>query len=269
MRLAPLLALLAATPASTAVAQGMVVAARCAGDCGVASDPRGDRIDIDSVAIWANVSEDTAATYVNHVIRNPTGVAVEGAFFFPLPRGATVQRVMVSENGRLVLYNEWSTPGESRRILQQILHERPGSRVGSYADIDVVHIRIPSIPPGATRRLQIGYSQPLQAQGRALVYRYPLGQVAAAAPVGELTLGLTVNTRAGFAELHSPSHAIDVAWGTEMGRCPPRARCGFTSVPSRRQKVVRMQPAGDARTRDFVLVYTPSAAGSPGDSILP
>ena len=45
-----------------------------------------------------------------------------------------------------------------------------------------------------------------------------------------------------------------------MGRCPPQSRCGFTSVPSRRVKVVRLEDKPDARTRDFVLVYVPAPA---------
>jgi len=259
MRLVASLSLLALVFASatSALAQGMVVAVPCPGACGAAGEPP-ERIQIDSVDVWADLRGDTATTYVSHVIRNPTGAAVEGAFFFPLPRGASVQRVVVSENGRAVLYNEWSAPAQSRRILRQLLHGQPSSQAGSFRDAQVVHVRIPAIPPGATRRLQIGYSQPLRARAGSLVYQYPLAG-AATAPAGELSLGVTVTTRAGFTELHSPSHAVDVRWGSEMGRCPPGARCGFTGVPSRRQKVVRMEHTPDARTHDFVLVYTPSA----------
>jgi len=270
MRLRSLLALLAITiaAATSAAAQGMVVAVPCPGVCTAAGEPPRGRLGIDSVGIWADLRGDTASTYVNHVIRNPTGEAVEGAFFFPVPRGATVQRVVVSENGRAVLYNEWSTPARSRRTLQRLLHGQPGSQARTYAGMDLVHVRIPPIPPGATRSLQIAYSQPLRARAGSLVYQYPLGQ-AAATPVGELSVGVTVTTRAGFTELHSPSHAVDVRWGTEMGRCPPRARCGFRGVPSRRQKVVRMEDAPDARTRDFVLVYTPADANGRRDSTDP
>ena len=106
--------------------------------------------------------------------------------------------------------------------------------------------------------MQIGYSQPLRAENGVIGYRYPLA-LAAAAPVGHVTLGMTVKTEAGFRDVHSPSHAVDVQWGTEPGRCLPRERCGTRGFPSERVRVIRLLDAGEHRTRDFELLYTPVA----------
>jgi hypothetical protein len=259
MRALPFLALLSLAPAATAAAQAIVVPARCQGACPAAERPRGT-LTLDTVGVWASLDSQGAVTYVSHAIRNHTPAEVDGALFFPLPRGAVVERVMVYEAyGALDTYNEWSGPAESRRMVDEIVREQPRSALRGFAGMEVVHVRVRAIPAGGTRKVQIGYREAPRARGAAQVYRYPLAMVGAGPPVAEFTLRLTVKTGAGFVDLRSPSHAVDVRWGTEIGRCPPQARCGFTSVPSRRVKEVRMENAAAVRTRDFVLVYTPAA----------
>jgi hypothetical protein len=120
----------------------------------------------------------------------------------------------------------------------------------------VVHVRIPAIPGHGSKRMQIGYSQPLRADEGVIGYRYPLS-LAAAAPAGHVTLGMTVKTEAGFRDVHSPSHALDVQLGTEPGPCRPRERCGTRGYPSERVRVIRLLNERGAPARDFELLYTP------------
>ena len=256
MRALPLLALLSISTAASAAAQAVVVPVRCHGAC-PAADRLPDLLELDSVSVWAHLEREAAITYVDHTIRNPTAGIVDAAFFFPLPDDAVLERVHVQEGDELEVYNEWSGPDESRWILEGIVRERPDSRLRAYAGMRVVHIRIPSVPARGTQHLQIAYRQPLRAANGTLAYRYPLSLGAGVTPVGDLRLGMTVKTEAGFRELHSPSHPVEVHWGTEPGPCPLRARCGSMSVASYRVRVVRLQPAPDSRARDFEVVYTP------------
>jgi Vault protein inter-alpha-trypsin domain len=239
-------ALLILASAAPAAAQGIVVPVRCQGACTLV---------LDSVDVWANLERGQAVTYVDHVIRNATADSVEGAFFFPLPRGAVVDRVWVRAGQELELYGEWTRPEESRLILDGLARARPEAGLAAYAGMDVVHVRVPAIGPRGVKHLQIAYTQPLRAEGGRIAYRYPLA--VAAAPVGHLDLGMTVKTEAGFEELRSPTHAVRIEVGTEPGPCAPRERCGYKGYPSHRVRVVRLEHAADARTRDFELVYVP------------
>lgn len=254
----PLILVFMAAPA--AVGQGIVVPIRCQGEC-PGSLPLS--LPIDSAQMWVNVERGIANTSVDYVIRNPTAAVIDGAFFFPLPAGATITRVAVEEGEELEVYDEWSGPEESRWIMDGILRERSGPALREYAEIGLVHVRVPSIPARGTQRLRIQYAQPLRTHEGAVRYTYPLSIGAAAAPIGHLSLGMEVKTVAGFRDLHSPSHPVDVKWGTEVGRCPPRARCGFRNVPSQRVKVVRMDEGRVDRSRDFEVVYTPLQALAP------
>jgi hypothetical protein len=251
MRALDLFALLLVASSAPAAAQGILVPVRCQGPCA----PRA--LTIDSVHVWANLERGRAVTYVNHVFSNGTGEAIDGAFFFPLPPDAVIERVKVQQGEDLQVYNEWSGPEESRWILEGLARERRDGRLREYAGAGVVHVRIPAIPARGVKHVQIGYSQPLRAENGVVGYRYPLAIGAAAAEGGHLRLGLTVRTEAGFRDVGSPSHAVDVQLGTEPGRCLPQERCGTRGFPSERVRVIRLVSGSGARTRDFELRYTP------------
>jgi hypothetical protein len=68
---------------------------------------------------------------------------------------------------------------------------------------------------------------------------------------------MTIRTEAGFRDLRSPSHPVDVELGTESVRCPPEMACGYRGAASHRVKVVRLREGAIDRTRDFEVVYTP------------
>ncbi|HEX2205068.1 MAG TPA: VIT domain-containing protein [Longimicrobium sp.] len=261
MRALSLLALLCLLSAAPAAGQGIVVPIRCVGACPAASIPSGS-LAIDSVQVWANLERGEAVTYVNNVIRNAGPVAVDGAFFFPVPRGAVVDRVTLYEGQELKVYGEWSGPEESRWILEGLARERPDARLAAYAGVEVVHVRVPSVPAGGTQDLQVSYRVPLRPEGGAIAYRYPLSVGAAAGPHPHLRLGLTVKTEAGFENLRSPTHEVDVQLGTESVPCPREMRCGFRGAPSQRVRVVRLKDAASARSRDFEFVYTPTPPGA-------
>lgn len=262
MRSLPLLALLALAAAPPAAGQGIAVPVRCHGGCPPpGSLPRA--LLLDSVQVSASLENGGAATYVSHVFRNGTAGSIDAAFFFPLPADAHLATVSVYEGKELKVYGDWSRPEESRWILEGIARERPGSGLEAYAGLRLVHVHLPAVPAGGEQHVQIGYTQPLRADGAALRYRYPLSAAADAAPFRVADVVLEVTTEAGFRDLRSPSHAVDVGWGTEAAPCPPRARCGTMGVPSRRVRVVRLGGGGELRTRDFELVYTPLAGSAP------
>jgi hypothetical protein len=255
MRALSLLALLLVARAAPAAGQGILLPAGCPRTC-----LPGD-LSIDSVGVWANLERGQAGTFVRYTFRNDTRAPLEGAFFFPLPADATLVWTTVYTYGVVETHGEWSGPDETRRIMHDLapqLAEPVGPGDVRYA---MVHVPIPTIPAHGTKHLQIHYTQPLRAEGASITYRYPLA-AGTAARIGHLELGMTISTEAGFDDLRSPSHAVNVQPGTELAPCPPQMRCGYRGVTSHRVKVVRLRDPMNARTRDFELVYTPTDPAS-------
>jgi hypothetical protein len=256
MRIIPLLALLALA-AHPAAAQGIAIPLRCEGECPADGPPRS--LAIDSVDAWGSVRRGFAHVYVDHVFRNGTAGTVDGAFFFPLPAGATIQDVSI-HGGALEEYVAWSEPAEARRMAERIVRERPASGLRAYAGVELVHVAVAAIPPGGERRVRIIYHQVLPDADGTRAFRYPLSVGASASPIGGLRLELTIHTEAGFEDVSSPSHAVDVQPGMEGVPCPPPMRCGQRGAASLRVKVVRLVPGPADRARDLEIRYTPKAA---------
>ncbi len=257
MRTLPLIILLLLGSAPAA-AQGIVVPLRCDREC--PANGSLPRIAMDSVEVWVTVDRGVAVTRVEHRFSNVLHGAVESAFFFPLPVDATIRSVWVYMDGELDQYNRWSGPDESRWIAEGIVRGREAHGLGApglegYAGTTLMHAPV-RLSARGTGRVEITYAQPVIAENGTFTYRYPLAAGGESARAGNVTLGATVKTETGFRDLRSPSHAVQVEWGTELGRCPPTAACGSTNVQSRRVKTIRLTPSPGDWTRDFELVYT-------------
>ncbi|HEX8433260.1 MAG TPA: VIT domain-containing protein [Longimicrobium sp.] len=250
MRIQSMIYLLVVCAPARAAAQAMVVAAGCAGEC---------RVELDSVRVAVDVRDTVATTYVDHDILNHGDQAVDGALFFPIPRGATILHVSVYEGATLERYDVWSTPAESRSVLATLMREGRNRGLRAYAGLEVVHVPVPSIPARGSQRVRITYLEMLRPRSGALAYRYPL---TTGAPPRRLALRMTVRTEHGFRDFASPSHPVEVTWGSEGVRCPPRYRCGWMGATSRRVKHVRLDSVPATRRRDFVLRFTPAASAS-------
>jgi len=257
-----LLALAAAAPCA---AQAIIVPLRCSDECAPERLPR--TVALDSVGVWVNSEPGGFRTMVNHVFHNETSDTLDAAFFFPLPADATIQsvgmydqKVVAHDRHNLLHHGAWSLPQEARWILAGLMRERPRAGLDEYAVGELLHVPLRAIPPGARWMVQVQYSQPQRMEGGEIAYRYPLSTGAAASPIGDLRMGLTIRTEAGFASVGSPSHAVEVRWGLEPGPCRPQERCGTRGYPSERVRVIRLQPRADDRRRDFRVVYTPREA---------
>lgn len=247
--------------AAPAAAQGVVVPVRCHGAC---TDPLPRTLAINSVLAWASLDSVQASTSATHAFHNDGRDTLDAALFVPLPADATVYSVSVydtnlpaHDRNALVGYNEWSRPDESRWIAEGLARDRRIPALREYARTRIVHVPLPGIPPGGRRSVQVQYHQPARMEDGRAVYRYPLSVGGDVAPIGQLRLGMTIRTQAGFLDVHSPSHAVEIEWGTEAARCPPRMACGMRGVPSERVRVVTLADGGNVRRRDFEVVYTP------------
>lgn len=261
MRPLLLLPLLALSTAGPAAAQAVAIPVRCHGTC---PERLPATLALDSLLVSTNIANGGAATYVSQVIRNATDGAIDAAFFFPLPEDAEVTRVAVYEGRELEVYDDWSRPEESRWIMEGIARERPDAAPRGYAGRKLVHVHVPSIPANGSQYVQIGYTQPVRVSGETLSWRYPLSIGSAASQL--MRLVMEIDTEAGFRDIRSPTHDVDVRWGSKSGRCPPRARCGTTNVPSELSRVVILWGGNEVRPRDFELVYIPTRAASRSDT---
>lgn len=234
------LVLLAA--ASPLAAQGIIIP-DCR-DCRTPWVPPSGRIalPIESVQIDTKIEGQVATTHVTQVFRNETGVVLEGTYFFPIPRGATVSDFAIWDGDRR-LAGEVRPREEARRIYDGIVRRRRDPGLLEYAGEELFQASIFPINPRSTKKLELTYTQVLGAESGTVGYRYPLGVGRNASPVERLTGSVEIRAQGPVRTVYSPSHGIDT-----------RRSDGDRTVR------VTFETGRNAERRDFQLFWAPSRA---------
>ena len=238
-RLAPAAFLLLAAAAPLA-AQGIIVP-DCR-DCRTPWVPPAGRIGlpIESVQIDTRIEGQVATTHVTQVFRNETNVVLEGTYFFPIPKGATVSDFAIWDGDRR-LAGEVRPREEARRIYDGIVRRRRDPGLLEYAGEELFQASIFPINPRSTKKLELTYTQVLRAESGTVGYRYPLGVGRNASPVERLTGTVEIHAQGAVRTVYSPSHAVD----THRSDGDRRVRVTF-------------ETGRNAERRDFQLFWAPS-----------
>src|SRR3954453_5778920 len=164
---------------------------------------------VESVQIDTRIEGQVATTHVTQVFRNETGMVLEGTYFFPIPKGATVSDFAIWDGDRR-LAGEVRPREEARRIYDGIVRRRRDPGLLEYAGEELFQASIFPINPRSTKKLELTYTQVLRAEGGTVGYRYPLGVGRNASPVEHLNGSVEIVARDPLRTVYSPSHAVDV-----------------------------------------------------------
>src|SRR5918994_1801024 len=168
-------------------AQGVIVPGpcqRCPERRPAISLPRS--LPVKSIKIDTRITSQVATTHVEQVFRNDTDATLEGIYFFPIPEQASITEFAIWEgNQRLV--GEVRSREEARRIYDEIVRSQRDPGLLEYAGRDLFQASIFPIPPNSDKKLELTYSQILQAESGTIAYRYPLGTGRQMAEIGSVS----------------------------------------------------------------------------------
>src|SRR5919206_4058353 len=167
--------LLFALLTATADAQGVIVPGpceRCPRPPRPVTLPRS--LPVKSIKIDTKISAQVATTHVEQVFRNDTDAVMEGTYFFPIPESASVAEFAIWD-GQRRLVGEVRSREEARRIYDEIVRRQRDPGLLEYAGRDLFQASIFPIPPHSDKKLELTYTQVLNAESGTVSYRYPLG----------------------------------------------------------------------------------------------
>lgn len=170
-------ALAAAVSALNVPAQGVIVPIVCDfRPCRPRPIPQPlpNALPVKSINIDVKVTAQVATTHVEQVFRNDTQYTLEGTYFFPIPETASIVEFAIWENGKK-LVGEVRSREEARRIYDEIVRRQRDPGLLEYAGKDLFQASIFPIPPNSDKKLELTYTQILNADGGTVAYRYPLG----------------------------------------------------------------------------------------------
>ena len=195
---------------------------------------------VKSIKIETKISSQVATTHVEQVFRNDTDATLEGTYFFPIPDHASITEFAIWEgNQRLV--GEVRSREEARRIYDEIVRRQRDPGLLEYAGKNLFQASIFPIPPHSDKKLELKYSQVLEAHSGTVSYRYPLGTGRQAAQIGSVSGRIELDSKEPLRNIYSPSHEVDIKRNGD------------------RRSVITFENAAGKEPQDFQLFYTRSA----------
>jgi Ca-activated chloride channel family protein len=193
----------------SAQAQGIIVPRpcdRCPNPPQPVNIPRS--LPIKSINIETNIKGQVATTHVTQVFRNDTNAVLEGTYFFPIPESASIVEFAIWDGDRK-LVGEVRSREEARRIYDEIVRRQRDPGLLEYAGKDLFQASIFPIPARSDKKLELTYTQVLNAQSGTVSYRYPLGTGKNLAQIGTVSGRVDIESKQPVRNIYSPSHSID------------------------------------------------------------
>lgn len=189
---------------SSASAQGIIVPPVG----GVFTDPSWLKIAYQRVTV--DVENQIARTNIDMAFINTGEALAEGTFIFPLPLGAAVDQLVMYINGEAIQAKILSAD-EARGIYNEIVRQYRDPALLEYLGTGAIQANVFPIPPGETRRIQIGYSQVLEVDNGLFHYVYPLHTGGASRRMIE-SMSISVNVKSSdpISSIYSPTHNIAI-----------------------------------------------------------
>jgi len=209
--IAALLAVLAGLVASPAFADGIVVPEPSICEFGPCPVPLPmAQLAIEYHRVQIRIEDQVAVTHVDQSFRNDNDWTVEGTYIFPLPTGAAVSSFTLWIDGEPV-EGKVLDREQARQIYQEIVRKLQDPALLEYIDRGAVQASIFPIEPGESRRIELEYTQVLEADQGLIGYRYPLNtEKFSAQPLEQVSIAVQVFSADPVRAVYSPSHQVDI-----------------------------------------------------------
>lgn len=147
-----------------------------AGGSIISVDPAGQemRLSLRKYHVDVHIEDGFARTTIDQTYFNHTQSRLEGTFHFPLPPDASLSRLAMYVNGRLI-EGGMAERQHARNTFEQIVHKMKDPALLEWVDGTTFKMRVFPLEPRQEKRIVLSYTQRLEtAYGRS-TYRFPAG----------------------------------------------------------------------------------------------
>jgi len=130
---------------------------------------------------------------------------------FPLPQGATVERLTMYVDG-VAIDAKILPADEARQIYDEIVRQYRDPALLEYVGQDLLQANVFPIPPGDSRKIDISYDQLLEIDNGLLHYVYPMhADGNNSRYINQMNIRVTAHDDNAISNVYSPSHRIAIS----------------------------------------------------------
>lgn len=170
-------------------------------------DPSGQemKLSLRKFHVDAHIEDGFARTTIDQTYFNHTHSRQEGTFKFPLPPDASLSRLAMYVNGKL-MEGGMVERGHGRNVFEQIMHTKRDPALLEWVDGSTFKMRVFPLEPRQEKRIVLSYTQRLPNDYDRTEYRFPAGH--SLDRVRDWSTRLTVTDGAGKTRWFSPTHLL-------------------------------------------------------------
>ncbi len=190
----------------TAAAGALVPASEYAGGAIITVNPNGQemKLSLRKYHVDVHIEHGFARTTIDHTYFNHTSQRLEGTFHFPLPPDASLSRLAMYVNGKL-MEGGMAERQHARNTFEQIVSKMKDPALLEWVDGSTFKMRVFPLEPRQEKRIVLSYTQRLASAYGRLHYRFPAGHSMDA--VLDWSMAIRVKDGADVA-WNSPSHEL-------------------------------------------------------------
>jgi len=160
--------------------------------------------------VTVTARDGVVTTHVDQLFQNETGADVEGQYIFPVPMGAVVTSFTMWVDG-VALEARILGAEEARAIYEDFVRRAIDPALLEYVGRDALSARIYPIPAGGERRIEITYTELLEAENGVYRYWYPLNTERFSAwPLERVSISVDIETSRPLGAVYSPTHRVTI-----------------------------------------------------------
>ena len=185
----------------------VVPASEHAGGTITVVDPNGQemKLSLRKFHVDVHIEDGFARTTIDQTYFNHTWQQLEGTFRFPLPADASLSRLAMYVNGKL-MEGGMVERDYGRKVFEPIRHTRRDPALLEWVDGSTFQMRVFPLEARQEKRILLSYTQRLPSDYGKSVYRFPAGH--SLEGVREWSAHLRVKSAAGT-KWYSPSHLLN------------------------------------------------------------
>lgn len=189
-----------------AASGALVPASDHAGGSIISIDPNGQemKLSLRKYHVDVHIQDGFARTTIDQTYFNHTHRRLEGTFHFPLPSDASLSRLAMYVNGKL-MEGGMAERQHARNTFEQIVHKMKDPALLEWVDGSTFKMRVFPLEARQEKRIVLSYTQRLKSAYGKTYYRFPAGH--SMDVVREWSTSLRVHGGKGQA-WHSPSHDL-------------------------------------------------------------
>ncbi len=168
-------------------------------------------MEVRSMKVGVSIKETAATTTLEQVFYNPTSNQLQGVYYFPIPKNASIDKFSMFING-VETQGEILDAAKARQIYEDIVRRSLDPALLEYYNQALFRVKIFPIQPRSEQKVRLTYTENLKRENGTVEYTFPFGSAenTATAVIPDFSFKVTIETASKLKNIYSPTHESEI-----------------------------------------------------------